>query len=607
MMRWILVLVVLVLGGIFAEPLHAQPVRASQFSLGAQYYQASDFQKAAEVFESLWNAEPSNQNYYAYYFNCLIQIESFKEADRVVEAMQKMDPANPVYQVDQAFLFRKQGKENKALGVYDDLVKKLPPSRPRILMLANAFRSKGEYDYGIKVFEKGRKMLKEDKAFALELAELYHSTGQKELMVGSYLDYLASAPQQLGYVQNILQTRLGEQDYEILRVALLAGIQARPDDLMLSELMIWFFVQQKDFEGAFLQARAIDRRMNESGRRILELAQAAVENKDHEAALPMYAYLIDKGERSPVYFDARYQYLETKYAALKAEEQPVATRWAALADDYRAYATAYPNQKNLLLIERTLARILAYELQDLKGAVQLLEDRIAKGGDRRTLAVLKLDLGDLYLFTEELWEAALKYGQVERDFPNDVLGQEAKFRNARLSFYKGEFEWAQAQLDVLKASTTQRTSNDALALSLLITDNLDLDTTIIPMRLFAAADLLKFRQDYAGAHAIFEQLMAEYPGHGLTDEVLMRQAEMDEKTGHYTAAAARYERVLADFGTDIWGDDALFALAVLAEQKFKDRDKAMQLYQDLLVKFPDSTFTFEARKRYRALRGDNLN
>lgn len=607
MMRWILVFALFLGFGAFAQQLHAQPARASQFSLGAQYFQESDFVKAAEVFEALWNAEPSNQTYYAYYLNCLIQIQAFKEATRVIDAMRKQEPDNPAYQVDQAFLLRKEGKENKAIAIYDDLLKKLPPSRPQILMLANAFRTKGEYDYGIKVYEKGRKVLKEDKAFALELADMYFATGQKDWMVGSYLDYLVSAPQQLDYVQNVLQTRLSEGDYELLRLALLENIQKRPDDLMLSELMIWFFVQQKDFEGAFLQARAIDRRMNESGRRILALAQSAEENKDYQAAIQMYAYLIEKGEDRQVYFEARFNYLQAQYAALKAEEEQGPSRWSALAQDYRAYAAAYPSQKNMLLVERSLARILAYELQDLTGAVALLEGRIAKGGDRRVLAALKLDLGDLYLFTEELWEAALTYGQVERDFPNDVLGQEAKFRNARLSFYKGEFEWAQAQLDVLKASTTQRTANDALALSLLITDNLNLDTSILPMRLFAAADLLKFRQDYAGAHVIFEQLLANYPGHGLTDEVLMRQAEMDEHTGQYTAAAARYKQVLANFGADIWGDDALFALAVLTERRFQDSAKAMQLYQDLLVKFPDSTFTFEARKRYRALRGDKLN
>lgn len=607
MMRLIFVFVLLIGWGGGHTYVHAQPAAASQFSLGAQYYQASDFVKAAEVFEALWNAEPSNQSYYAYYFNSLIQIQSFKEAERVIDLMRKREPNEPGYQVDYAFLLRKQGKENKALAVYEDLIKKLPPSRPQILMLANAFRSKGEYDYGVKVYEKGRKMLKEDKAFALELADLYYSTGQKDLMVGSYLDYLGSAPQQLGYVQNVLQTRLSEDDYELLRVALLENIQKRPDDLMLSELMIWFFVQQKDFEGAFLQARAIDRRMNESGRRILTLAQAAMENKDYRAAIDMYAYLIEKGEESPVYYDARYNHLEAQYAALKAEETGLRISWTDLAQAYRNYIAAFPTQKNLLLVVRSLARILAYELQDLPAAVRLLEFRIAKGGDRRVIAALKLDLGDLYLFTEELWEAALIYGQVERDFPNDVLGQEAKFRNARLSFYKGEFEWAQAQLDVLKASTTQRTANDALALSLLITDNLDLDTTIIPMRRFAAADLLKFRQDYAGAHVIFEQLLVDYPGHGLTDEVWMRQAEMHERSGNYTAAAALYRRVLADFGTDIWGDDALFALAVLTEKKLLDRAQAMQLYQDLLVKYPDSTFTFEARKRYRALRGDKLN
>jgi tetratricopeptide (TPR) repeat protein len=520
--------------------------------------------------------------------------------------MAKRQPGQASFQVDMAFAYQQQGKESKATGIYEGLLKQLGPNRGQILQLANAYRSKGVYDYAIKAYERGMQLLGEPQAFALERAELYLAMGQKLQMIEAYLGYLSSNPQQLGYVQNVLQARLEGDDYDLLRGALLEAIQKRPDEVMLSELMIWFFVQQLDFEQAFLQARALDRRFQENGQRILNLARAALENADYAAAETMMQYLIEKGPNSPAYFEARYGYLEAKRLRLLAGLGQRAD-WEQLASAYEAYITEFPQQRNILQMKQRLAMVYGYELRQLEKAVLLLEEAIARGGERRLVAEAKLDLGDLYLLVDELWEAALTYGQVEKDFPNDPLGQEAKFRNARLSFYKGEFEWAQAQLDVLKASTTQRISNDALSLSLLITDNLDLDTTILPMQAFAAAELLMFRKEYDTAHHAFEALLRDYPGHGLSDEVWLRQAQMYTAQGKYAEAASKYEQILAQFGQDILGDDALYLLAVLHQERLKQPERAMALFQELLLKYPDSTYTFEARRRFRALRGDVLN
>ncbi len=584
----------------------AQPGQLGRMQLGIQFYQQSEFERAAELLESVLESDPSNGTAYGYLYNSYIQLSQFEKAEKLAQNMAKRDGSQVLYVVDVAFALRKQGKESKALSQYDALVKKLLPNRGQIIMLSNAFRSKGEYDYAILTYQKGRQLLSEPMAFAVELAELYYATGQKAKLIDAYLDYLAAAPQQLGYVQNMLQARLEEADYEVLRSALLASIQKRPDDIMLSELMIWFFVQQRDFQQAFFQARAIDRRMQENGNRVLSLSRAAVENKDYTAAIEMLQYLIEKGPNYMVYYDARYEVLEAERMRLQGK-LALESDWQTLVAKYVAYIDAFPQQRNILQMKQRLAAIYGYELKRFEEAVALLEGAIQQGGDRRLLAEAKLDLGDLYLLTDELWEAALTYGQVDKDFPNDPLGQEAKFRNARLSFYKGEFEWSQAQLDVLKASTSQRISNDALSLSLLITDNLDLDTTILPMKAFAAAELLMFRKEYEQAHEAFENLLRSYPGHGLSDEVWFRQAEMYTKQGAYEKSVAKYEAILKEFGQDILGDDALFLLAVLYQDHLQDSPKAMALFQDLLIKYPDSTFTFEARRRYRLLRGDKIN
>ena len=53
------------------------------------------------------------------------------------------------------------------------------------------------------------------------------------------------------------------------------------------------------------------------------------------------------------------------------------------------------------------------------------------------IAQAKLNLGDIYVITEQPWESVLLYYQVEKSHKNDDLGETAKLKNAKLSFYKG--------------------------------------------------------------------------------------------------------------------------------------------------------------------------
>lgn len=583
----------------------AQPGVHNQ-ALATQFYQQAEYEKAADLFKEILEADGQNYTAYQYLYACYLQLQLFQDAEKLAARFARKDAAQAGFEVDRAFALRKQGEEKKALVLYESLLKKLGPNRGQIMMLANAFRNRGENDFAIKSLLRGRQLLAEPFAFALELTDLYQLTGQKSKMVTAYLDYLALAPQQLGYVQNMLQSRLAEEDYELLRVVLLEGIQQRPDDLMLSELLVWFFVQQLDFETAFLQAKALDQRLNEQGRRMLALARSANENKQYDAAALFYNYLLEMGERHPAYLEARYESLETRRLGLQYKGGTKAD-WQNLAQELERFLQDYPQQRQLLLVKKTYAQVLAYELKRFEEAVDLLEAAVKAGGERRLLAAVKLDLGDLFLLTAEYWEAALIYGQVEKEFPNDPLGQEAKFRNARLSFFKGEFEWSQAQLNVLKASTTQKIANDALALSLLISDNLDLDTTVLPMQAFAAAELLLFRQEHAAAVVAMEQMLVDYKGHALSDELYFRLARAEQVLGNPQKAASWYQQLVQEHGTDILADDALFAWAVLTEERLVQPEQAAKLYEQLLLQYPDSTFTFEARRRFRKLRGDNIN
>jgi TolA-binding protein len=256
---------------------------------------------------------------------------------------------------------------------------------------------------------------------------------------------------------------------------------------------------------------------------------------------------------------------------------------------------------------RGQANLYGYYLDKVDTAIQVLQSAIQIPGiSKEDQAETKIELADLYLLDNEIWEASLLYSQVEKDFKYDQLGEVAKFKNAKVAYYTGDFFWAQAQLDVLKGSTSKLIANDALDLSLLITDNIGLDSVAEPLRMFARADLLFFKKDYDAANESLDSIPKYFPQSSLKDDVLFSKYEIEMAKRNYAEAAKKLRELISDYGEDILGDDALFELALLEEEKLGNITTAMDLYKRLLTTYPSSLHVVESRKRYRMLRGDNL-
>ena len=207
---------------------------------------------------------------------------------------------------------------------------------------------------------------------------------------------------------------------------------------------------------------------------------------------------------------------------------------------------------------------------------------------------------------DERWEATLLYSQVDKAFKDDLLGHEARWKNAKLSYFFKDFQWAQAQFDVLKASTSKLIANDALDLSVFVMDNWGLDTTDTAIGLYADADLYIFQNNFTGAFAKLDTLASKFPEHTLKDDVYYAKARIFTKQREYEKAKAMYEKIIEEHPEEIRADNAMFALAELYEYNLGELDKAKELYEKLFIDHSGSTFAVLARKKFRELRGDVL-
>ncbi len=587
------------------------PQQSTDDKLASMFFQERDYEKAASIYERLFEEKP-NSYYYNYLIICYLELNDLKKAEKMVRGQIRQNPASLRYAVDLGYILGRLDEPSKAQRQYEDVLKKLPPERNQIMEVANSFLSRRETDLAVKTYLKGRELLAGSYPFNLELAYIYQSSGNVADMVEEYLNYTDFDISKLSYVQDRLQDALANDPEgtknDIFRKAVLRRIQRFPDLYHYSELMIWYSVQQRDFELALTQAKSLDKRLGEDGKRVFDLAKLCISNKAYTEAEDALRYVMAKGEASPLYMNSRIEMLNVAYLRITGYYRHKREDVDRLQRDYEQALAEMGTGILTIGMARNLAHLYAFFSDSSAKAIALLEDAVrAPGLNAQQVAECKLELGDIYLFTGEVWEATLLFSQVDKAFKNEPTGHEAKFRNARLSYFIGEFGWAKAQLDVLKAATSKLISNNAMELSLLIGDHLVNDTTGAALKVLARAELLEYRNKDELSILTMDSIASMTDAYLLQDDVLYRKAKIAVKKGNYMLADSLLTAIITGYGTEILADNALYLCAELNEYQLDNKTRAMELYQDLMVKYPGSLFSTEARKRYRLLRGDPVN
>lgn len=596
-------LILLALWGGVTGAIFAQDARLAQ-----QYFQDGEYEKAAVLFEKLFRANEQNDYFFNSYIDCLIELSSYDKAEQELVKQIRKDPANGSLYVAYGKLLERQDRQEEADKQYLYAIERLTPDQYSIIRLANMFANSMKYDQAIASYEKGAELLKDNQLFAYNLGDLYRRKGDIPRMVEQYLNSLDDSPERLNNLKTIFQRYLMPEDFKELQAQLYTRLQTDENAVQYVELLTWVFIQRKDYKNAFRQARALDRRLDENGGRVFRLAEIAYNEQDYDAAIEAFEYVVkEKGINSSFYIDAKRGALRSRRNKLVAGYSYTIEDLRKLEMQYDSFLNEFGRSKLTASIVLEMAELEALYINDIDKAVLMLTQMIEYPGiDRVIQARGKLSLGDYYLIKDDPWEATLLYSQVDKAFQEDILGHEARFRNAKLSYYSGDFQWAQAQFEVLKASTSKLIANDALDLSIFIMDNLGLDSTATALEKYAQADLLVFQNRFDDAFTLLDSLLLAFPNHALEDDVWYLKSRIFTKRRDFQQSAQMLHRIIDTYPTDIRADNAIFELAELNEYQLGDIEKAKTLYEKLFIDYSGSTFAVEARKRFRKLRGDNL-
>jgi len=606
-MKFLSVVKKLILGAALTLLSHSVWAQADDIALAREYFRKQEYEKAESIFEKVSRNDQAFATVYPEYLKTLLALRQNKEAEKLVKKAIKKNPDQVLYQIDLGLVYQAAGNEDNAAKYFNKMVDGAMANN--LLAMANAFERNNLLEYAEKTYLRGRKISKNETEYTGQLMQLYSHQRQSDKLVLEILNLVKVNPNQLLLAQNLLQNSLKEEkEFEALEKTLISSLQKSPDQVAYSEMLIWLYTQRKDFFSALMQARSLDKRTKGGGGRVMELGAIALKNKDYESAIEAYDYVTKEYRGGPYYEIARER-------AIKSREEQVRNTFPVDLDKIKTLVAEYDKLLGELgrsartaEIMKDMAALHAFYLDDRAKAMTMLEEVInTPRASPDVVADAKITLGDIYLLRSEPWEATLLYSQVEKTHKEMQLGHEAKLRNAKLSYYKGDFELAQEHLDILKLATSREIANDAMSLSLLITDNTGLDSSTTALAEYAATELLIFQNKQDQAISKLDNMLAKYRGHSLTDEIYFLKANVFFKMGDFPKAVTNLTSIVSNPQYDILSDDALFLMAKIYEENLNDKNKAQELYNSLLVKYPGSIFTVDARKRFRKLRGDVVN
>ena len=587
---------------LIAVSVSAQNQRDLNEQLASKYFQEQEYEKARDLYQQLFQ-QKSQTAHFNQYVECLIRLGDLGNAEQELRRFIRKNPNSWKAKVDLVYVLYNSNQKDKADDLLNEMLKGIPTSKNSINNIGNMFRGRQLYNAALAVLEKGASNNTDNYPFYTEKATLYHSMNNYQQAFEYYFLELEARPEQYKFVKNRLQTLLlydvNKSIADEMRIALLKKSQELPDNIEMAQLLVWFSLQEEDYDIALAQCKSIDRRTNDQDNQIINLANICLDNHQFDLAKDAFNYVLEKGKINPYYGQALIGSIKTENEICKDKHitdskayEKLSKRIAAAYDDVST--KEYPN-----LVE-IQADLMAYHLDQSQEAIALLLQAIEQTLDKAPQCQLKLKLADIYLYNDEVWEATLLYSQVDKKMKEEPMGHEARFRNAQLRYFIGEFDWAQTQLDVLKAATSKLIANDAMTLSLVIGDNLEYDSTGTELSRLARADFKIYQHKEDEALAILDSIGQD--GNEISKpHALYRLAEIEERREAFAEADSLYQQIFTTFPDSYMADAALMKAATLEHHQLKQRDLAKQHYEKLIDEYPTSLYTAQAKKNYRKL------
>ncbi|MCD8421568.1 tetratricopeptide repeat protein [Tenacibaculum finnmarkense] len=575
--------------------LHAQQ---NEFIVAENYFRNNDYQKAVHLYKKLHNKSPYNSLYLKRLVTSYQETNQFLVADALLSERIKEKPNLVFLNIIKGYNFERQQKDIQANKEYQIALNSLDKKRNYGATIARLFKEYNKLDFAIEAYTKI--ITNNPKAnYGFQLAQLYGEKGNFKKMFDSYVSLVDKDEKYLNNVKRYTSKYIDEnhenENNILFKKALLRKAVSNPKNCW-NDLLSWLFITQKQYSKALIQQKALVARNPDYLNKIHQLGEISLENKDYETAKNCFDFIIEKTN-----------YPTDKFKAINNNLKiAIRTKQADIPEKFQAIFNEYGINKNTFELQIAYANYLTFTENTPEKAIKILQKALTFANSKFEKAAIKLKLGEVLVYTNNFNKALIYFSQVQTQFKNHFLGQEARFKVAQTSYFKNDFTWAKAQLKILKGSATQLIANDAANLFLTITDNQPKDSISTGLKQYAKADLLAFQNKDTQAISILTNLITNYKGQPIQDEALFKQAGLFIKQQKYEAAIFNYNKIIALDKNGIYVDDVYYQMAELYRTKLNNPEKAKEYYQKIIFDHASSIYLIDARKQFRQLRKDQL-
>ncbi len=577
---------------------------AQNSQLAYNYFRKGEFKKAAVIYKQLHEKNKIRRDYFKKLLSCYQLTEDFEKASNLLKQQIDNFPNQVHLNIELGYNFQLQNQKDIAIPYYDFALQSIEENANRGYLIGVTFNDNHLLNYALKTYLRSME-LNPELHYDRYVASIYGEQAEIEKMFDAYLNMIAKNQSYFSTVQRyagrFISDDSQDSNNQLLRKLLIKRVQTTPNDSW-NILLSWLYMQQKDFEKALIQEKALFKRNLEDLNRIVDLGIIAFENKDYETSKNTFEYILENTKDPNARIDAQLYLLETGIATASSAKE-----LDEVELKFNELLTKYGINSNTVDVQISYADFLTFKKNNPQQAIIILKDALKKTTSTFQNGSVKIKLADVLVYTGKFNQALINYTQVQTKLKNSTLAQTARFKVAQTSYFKGDYKWALTQLKVLKGSTSQLIANDALQLHLLISDNIADDSIPKALKAYAKADLLAFQNKNDEAIDSLSSVLKMYKGHPIEDEALYKQAALFEKTKKYNFAEDNYHKIIALQADGILVDNTYFKLGLLYENHLDDIEKAQEMYQKIIFDFPSSIFLVDARKRFRILRGDIIN
>ena len=571
----------------------------NDYMLAERYYRDGAYEKAIQIFKVLYTKNPYNTTYLKRLVSSYQETSQFETVEKLLKQRLITYPKHSYLNVELGYNYEKQQQKETAKIYYDKAINSIKTNNGMGGFIGRLFNDNALLDYAILAYQETMRY-NPNANYQFQIAQIYGEKGAFEKMFTSYIDLIDKNEDYLNTVQRFTSRYITDDPVNnnniLFKKALIKKSVSNPKNVW-NQLLSWLFIQQKEYEKALIQEKALYNRNPAYIVNIIDLGNNSYKNSAFDTAKKCFDFILEK---SP-FID------QILIANLYTVKIAIATNQENIESLFDAIFTRYGKNSATLKIQLAYAEFLTYKKNKPEQAITVLTHAMDIAKSKFEKAEIKLKLGDVHVFIGNYNKALIYFSQVQTSIKNHPLAQQARFKVAQTSYFKNDFKWAFAQLKVLKASTTQLIANDALDLFLIISDNQPKDSLDIGLQLYAKADLLAFQNKNTQAIDTLQKVIRDYKGQKIEDEALFKQADLFSKTKQFQKAINNYTQIIALDKDGIFVDDSIYQIAEIYLNQLINTEKGSEYYQKIIFEHPSSIYLVDARKKYRKLRGDIVN